>query len=344
MTLSGYDSYVFNLGDGVDTVIDLAGPGERNLLILGPGITREDLTLQQEGTTLTVNVGSNGDAVRLLNFDRDNSQVVEMIQFSDGSQISLDDLLEPGTEGNDVIITGPADDIIRAKGGDDYVFTDGGNDWIDGGTGNDVLDGGVGTDTMIGGTGNDTFVVDNIGDIVTENPNEGTDTVQSSISYTLGANVENLTLTGTAAINGTGNELNNVLVGNSARNVLSGGAGADTMIGGAGNDYYYVDNAGDVIIENPNEGTDEVLTSVTYTLPDNVENMTLIYTAAINAIGNSLNNLISGNPANNILDGGAGADVVIGGDGDDALQGGTGDDSLFGGRGSDTYLFGRGSG
>ncbi len=84
------------------------------------------------------------------------------------------------------------------------------------------MDGGVGNDTMIGGTGNDTYYVDNTGDVVTENASEGTDTVNSSITYTLGNNVENLTLTGTSAISGTGNTLDNYLIGNSAVNTLTG--------------------------------------------------------------------------------------------------------------------------
>ena len=90
--------------------------------------------------------------------------------------------------------------------------------------GNDMLNGGAGADRMLGGTGNDTYVVDNVGDVVTELDGEGTDTIQSSMSFSLAglAFVENLTLTGTAALNGTGNALDNVIIGNSGANVLTG--------------------------------------------------------------------------------------------------------------------------
>ena len=170
-----------------------------------------------------------------------------------------------------------------------------------------TLSGDAGTDTLIGGAGDDTYVVDNTLDVVTEALNEGTDLIQSSITYTLSANVENLWLTGTAAINGTGNALNNVLTGNSAANTLAGGAGNDT----------YVIGMGDLVVEAAGAGTDTVQSGTTYTLTNNVENLTLTGTTAINATGNVLNNVLLGNSAANTLSGDAGADTLIGGAGDD---------------------------
>ena len=108
---------------------------------------------------------------------------------------------------------------------------------------------------MMGGAGDDSYVVNNRRDTVSEDANEGTDTVISSVSYALGANIENLTLTGGEFINGAGNDLNNVLTGNRVRNRLDGGAGADTMAGGKGNDTYVVDDVGDTVSENASEGT-----------------------------------------------------------------------------------------
>ena len=198
-----------------------------------------------------------------------------------------------------------------------------------GGAGNDVLDGAAGSDTLTGGTGDDTYVVDATGDKVTELANEGTDTVRSSITYVLGTNLENLTLTGTAAINATGNTVNNILIGNSAANILDGGTGSDTMAGGLGDDTYVMDVATDLITELANEGTDTVKAAFTYTLLANFENLTLTGTAAINGTGNELNNVLTGNAAANLLTGGLG---------NDTLDGGAGIDNLIGGLGDDTYV------
>ncbi|MFN5954264.1 MAG: calcium-binding protein, partial [Dolichospermum sp.] len=247
-----------------------------------------------------------------------------------------------GTTGNDWIKAGTGDDILIA------------------GDGNDYLNGGVSADLLIGGKGNDTYMVDNVGDVIAEGLNGGIDTVESSITWTLRANLENLTLQGTTAINGTGNNLNNIMTGNTGNNVLNGGLGNDTLIGGLGNDTligrlgndsYYVDNAADIIKENANAGTDSVFsTAATYTLRANVENLTLQGTTAINGTGNTLNNIITGNVADNVLTGNAGADTLTGGVGNDSLYLGLNDNVVDNvnyvfGDGTDTvYQFVRGVG
>jgi Ca2+-binding RTX toxin-like protein len=200
---------------------------------------------------------------------------------------------------------------------------------LKGGAGSDTLNGGAGADSMEGGVGNDTYYVDNIGDRVTELTGSGTDKVYSSINYALGANMEQLTLTGTA-VRGTGNELSNILVGNSSSNILSGGAGADRMHGGTGNDTYYVDDSNDLIVEISTGGSaDKVMTRVSYALSSYVENMTGFGNSALNLTGNNLNNTLTGNAASNIIKGAGGNDVVNGGAGNDSLYGGTGNDAFI---------------
>ncbi|MBY5622713.1 RTX toxin, partial [Rhizobium leguminosarum] len=206
-------------------------------------------------------------------------------------------------------------------------------DKLTGAGGNDTLIGGAGSDMMSGGTGDDIYVVDIATDLLIENANEGTDTVQTALSsYTIGNNVENLTYTGSANFTGTGNALANTITGGAGHDTLNGGAGADSLIGGAGDDTYIVDNAGDSVAENAAAGTDTVRTALaSYTLDANVENLTYIGigTAAFAGTGNDLDNVITGAAA---------ADTLSGGDGNDTLNGGAGADSLIGGAGDDTYI------
>ena len=215
---------------------------------------------------------------------------------------------------------------------------------LTGNSGANWLDGREGADTMIGGAGDDTYGVDSTGDLTLENPGQGTDTVNASLSWRLGANLENLILAGQGAVDGTGNEQANMLKGNARANRLDGGAGADTMIGGAGDDVYVVDDMDDTLIESISSGTDSVESNIAWTLGANLENLTLTGTAAIDGTGNELNNVLTGNASANRLAGGAGNDTLDGGAGNDTLDGGTGADILIGGTGADIYRFGAGYG
>jgi Ca2+-binding RTX toxin-like protein len=265
--------------------------------------------------------------------------------------------------GNSTTVTGDANDntliwkgakavLLNGEEGNDSLQGGAGNDILQGGAGNDRLDGGSGADTLVGGSGDDAYVVDNLKDQIIENVSEGTDKVESSISWTLGNNLENLTLTGNAAINGTGNAQANILSGNSGKNILTGGAGDDTMdgaagvdtlIGGKDNDTYLVDlitqglgskaivALQDTVTENLNEGTDTVVLrmdptavtafqgTATVTLGANLENLDARNTGAlnINLNGNAAANVLTGNDGNNILNGGVGIDTLIGGKGND---------------------------
>jgi Ca2+-binding RTX toxin-like protein len=244
-----------------------------------------------------------------------------------------------GNTVNNTITGNSGNNTLNGGDGDDSLVGGTGNDSLVGGLGNDSLNGGVGSDTLVGSVGNDSYTVDNVGDVVTENLNEGTDTVTSSVTYTLGDNLENLILTSSSPINGTGNALNNTITGNSGNNILNGGLGNDTLIGGLGNDSYTVDSSADVVTENLNEGTDIVNASSSYTLSDNLENLTLTGALAISGTGNSLNNLLTGNTGANTLIGSLGNDSLNGGTGDDLLVGSEGNDTLTGGTGLDKFSF-----
>ena len=141
-----------------------------------------------------------------------------------------------GTIGNDTIFGYGGGDILKGRSGDDI---------LDGGNKNDILNGGSGADNMLGGSGDDTYMVDDIADHITELADSGNDTVRSSITWVLGENLEYLILSGNANINGTGNDVNNIIKGNNANNILDGGNGNDFLTGGLGVDILWGGNGND---------------------------------------------------------------------------------------------------
>lgn len=278
---------------------------------------------------------------------------------------------------NQVVWTGATAVSLKGEEGNDQLQGGAGNDSLEGGEGDDNLDGGAGADVLRGGEGDDGYVVDSLKDQVVENAGEGVDTVRASLGWTLGAHLENLILTGTASINGTGNELDNALTGNSGKNTLSGGAGndvldggagVDTLLGGAGDDTHVVDLIAkgtgskatgaleDKVTEKPYEGSDtlqlrvsgavvEALATATkvtsLTLGAGLEKLDASATGELqlNLTGNKDHNVLTGNAAGNVLNGGLGNDALYGGAGADVLIGGAGADSLQGGEGADIFRF-----
>lgn len=368
--------------------------------------------IDPDGTTLTFSIVGGADAALffidlytgVLAFksapdfetllDADANGIYEVIvRASDG--VNFDDQAISVTvadinEGERTIIGSSGNNTITPTAANIALRTSEFNDTIYGLAGNDIIDGGGGADYMDGGTGDDFYFVDQFSydgnnsndDFVFEQFNAGIDTVNSTVTYSLAANVENLILLGTASINGIGNELNNNITGNSANNTLiggvgddtlnggdgndllydgagadrlDGGAGADIMEGGRDNDVYFVDTfsndgvAGndDQVIELAGEGIDIVNASVSYVLANEVENLTLTGTAAINGTGNNLANVLTGNSAantllgldgNDTINGNAGEDTIRGGNGNDTINGGADNDSIFGDAGIDSLL------
>lgn len=216
---------------------------------------------------------------------------------------------------------------LRPTGEEDSINGSGGNDSIEALGGNDTINGGTGADTMLGGAGNDRYIVDNLGDLITENPDEGIDSVQSAVSFALGADFENLTLTGSAANSATGNAAANVIIGNTGSNVLAGLGGADSVYGGAGADTAtYGASPGGVtvsLLTGAGTGGDaqgDVLS--------NIENLS----------GSFFGDSLHGSSGNNSLFGNDGSDTLDGDAGNDTLDGGAGADSMAGGLGNDTYV------
>jgi Ca2+-binding RTX toxin-like protein len=330
-----------------------------NVVVTFDGVANTQVTLTNVTIDQLENIQNQGNFI----FAGQNTPVDTLDVISDPSATTVAHsnvvtFLTDGTytfngkdNSNDTIRASDGNDVIHGLSGNDRLYGGAGNDTLEGGVGNDILDGGTGNDTMRGGTGNDTYYVDNAKDVVDETGGGGIDTVVSTISYTLAADFENLTLVGTVGLHGNGNGLDNVIIGGDGNDVLGGGAGNDTldggkggdlMTGGTGNDTYFVDNASDRTSEtltNANGGgIDTVVSTVTCKLGDNLDNLTLAGTADIGGTGNALDNVIIGNSGNNVLAGGDGNDTISGGAGNDTINGNAGADSMSGGAGSDNYF------
>ncbi|WP_305955954.1 calcium-binding protein, partial [Pseudomonas sp. D(2018)] len=357
---SGSDTYRFGSGYGHDVIDNSGGSSSDVDTIRLSNLNAGQVRLNRVGNDLILTVIATGETLTVSQHFLTPSRAIDRIQFADGSRWTSNDIIAnlyypsvTPTNSGDIINGNPDDDVLSGLGG---------NDILSGNSGNDLLDGGTGADLMQGGQGNDTYVVDHLFDIVVEASNAGIDTVRASISYSLGDNLENLTLLGTADLNGFGNSRDNTLIGNAGNNLLSGGAGndrlqgeagndmllggngndtleggagddlldggsgTDTMAGGSGNDVYVVSQSSDSVSEAAGEGTDTVRASVNYNLGANLENLELTGSSNLRGTGNALDNRLLGNSGSNILDGGAG------------------NDWLAGRRGSDTYLYGAGTG
>jgi Ca2+-binding RTX toxin-like protein len=237
-----------------------------------------------------------------------------------------DTVFENAGEGTDTVystahfrLSDNVENLILQGAADMQGYGNGLSNTLYGNSGNNLLDGGAGADGMFGGAGNDVYFVDNAGDAAIENADEGSDAVFSTAHFALSANVETLVLQGGADLQGYGNDLANKLYGNAGSNLLDGRAGADAMFGGAGNDVYFVDDAGDLVFENLNEGTDAVFATVNQTLSANVETLVLQGSGNLTGTGNALDNKLYGNTGDNTLDGGAGIDRLTGGTGNDTF-------------------------
>lgn len=202
------DIYIFNKSDGHDNITDLGGS---DIIHFGEGITQEEILFTKDNNDLIMSFNDSEDNITINNWGSSYDNQIESFKFSDGTSITNINAL-----------------IYNYKGTSE-------SDTIVANTQNNLIDGGEGSDIMFGDLGNDTYIIDNVNDVVIEYTNEGIDTIESSVSYSLSEYVENITLTGDTNIDASGNTLNNIIRGNSGDNILSGGDGDDTYIFGLNN-------------------------------------------------------------------------------------------------------------
>ena len=318
------DQALENPGEGIDTVLSMAH------FRLSENV--EALVLQ--GSADLQGYGNSGDNLLYGNAGAnllDGGAGADFMFGGAGNDVyfvdnAADGVFENAGEGTDVVLSTAhfrlsenVEALVLQGNADLQGYGNSDANVLFGNAGNNILNGEGGADAMVGGAGNDIYFVDNAGDSVFENAGEGTDAVFSMAHFRLSENVETLVLQGSADLQGYGNSDANKIYGNTGSNLLNGEGGADIMLGGAGNDVYFVDNIGDRVIENLNDGTDAVFSTIDYTLTANVETLVLQGSDNLSGTGNASSNSIHGNAGDNQLNGGAGADVLIGNAGDDTF-------------------------
>jgi Ca2+-binding RTX toxin-like protein len=330
---SGDDTYVVDesgdrvterAGEGSDTVesaVDWSlGDHVENLTLTGTG--NIDATGNALDNALTGNAGANvldgrGGADTMAGGQGDDTYIVD----ATGDTVSE----APGA-GTDTVrswisrasLASDVENLTLTGTGDTDATGNALDNTLTGTAGSNRLDGMGGRDRLIGRDGDDAYVINTLFDSVVEQPGAGFDTVESAVSYDLDPYVESARLT--AAAGGarlTGNAQRNELTGNGGDNELDGGGGLNELAGGAGDDAYYVQNADTTVDEASGNGTDRVYSTVSYTLPQHVEELRLNGAADLEATGNALDNTLGGNRAANRLDGLGGADTLRGFEGDD---------------------------
>ena len=335
----------------------LVGGGLVTVTLTITGIDTDDLLIGAAGSTLAGGTGNDvyrigfSDIAITENGGEGEDRIAASVNYTLGAAQSVESIGTTNAAATAAIdLTGnELANSLYGNAGANELGGGGGNDLLVGLAGADVLDGNAGADNMRGGEGSDAYYIDDAGDRVFELLNQGDDTVYSSISYALqaGTHVDSLRTTddaGTGAINLTGNELGQILIGNAGNNVLNGRGGTDSLFGLGGNDVYGIDNALDQITETAGEGDDRLVSSANYTLGAGVSVETMgtsdeAGTGAIDLTGNEFNNSIYGNAGANVLSGAGGSDSLRGLGGDDRLNGGVGLDNLRGGAGEDEFVF-----
>ena len=316
---SGAYEWTKNVGIAFSTIIENAIGGEAGDEIIGNDVAN-DLYGRGGADTLIGGLGSD-DLFGGLGADRlEGGDGFDYARYSDANYGAM------------VISLSNPSENTGAAAGDTYSSVEGviggaGNDTIKGDGNVNTLSGMGGVDSMVGFGGGDTYIVDNTADVVIEAAGGGADTVMTTAVYSLaaGQEIERLmasNATGTVSINLTGNEFKNALLGNAGANSLNGRGGADVMTGYAGDDRYFVDDAGDRVVEAKDGGADAVFANVNYTLEggqavETLATFSVTGTTPINLMGNEFANALIGNAGANSLNGRAGADTMTGYGGDD---------------------------